>query len=100
METVKDWKRWVPADDVPTAEYRRLVALHMRNSGMKYRQIGEVIGVSSNRAMQLVKRAQRECSAGFRYRYREAALDAHEVQELLPLIDFLREIADGTTDTN
>ena len=74
-------------------------ALQMRNSGMKYRQIGEVLGVSGNRAMQLVKRAQRECSAGFRYRYRPR-LEQYEVKALLPLIDFLREIADGTTDTN
>ena len=90
----------VTVDPYLPSEVRRLLAFKMRREGMKFREIGQVFGVSANRAMQLVKRAQRECSAGFLYRHRDPILSESEAQALLPLIDFLREIADGTTDTN
>jgi len=100
METAKEWKRWVPTDYVPTGEYRRLLAYRLRMDGKTFKEVGEVLGVSRERARQLVTRAIRECSPGFRYRHKNPVLDTYEIQALLPLIDFLREIADGTTDTN
>jgi len=79
--------------DVPSS-HRRMVALSMRNQGKTFQEIGEVFGVSRERARQLVARAIRECSAGFRYRHKDAGLERHEVDALMPLLDFLKEVAD------
>ena len=93
-ETVKGWKTWTPTDDVPTASYRRTMAYQLRREGFTFKEIGQIFGVSSERARQLVARAIRECSAGHRYRHKNAGLERHEIKALMPLINFLKEVAD------
>lgn len=83
----KDFYKTLPSD------LRRMAALQLRSSGMTYQEVGEVFGVSRERARQLVARAIRECSAGFRYRHKDAGVREGEVKMLMPLVDFLREVA-------
>ena len=83
--------------DAPTASYRRMMALTMRNQGKTFKEVGEVFGVSSERARQLVTRATRECSAGYRYQHGNAGLKRHEIDALMPLLDFLRGVANENT---
>jgi hypothetical protein len=86
---------------------RKIMAVEMRALGMTYRKIGENLDVSPTRAQQLViagkrvfaRRLQAEARA-----YEERCNDGHfktyELQMLLPLLGFLKEIADGpTTDS-
>lgn len=84
------------ADDLKYAPgwLRRAEALRMRADGKKLREIGAVLGVSVERVRQLIARANREAKAGYRYRHHLAKLEAHEVEVLLPLLDFLRHLSD------
>lgn len=78
-----------------SAEVRRVAALRMRGQGMTYRQIGEALGgVSANRAMQIVQQAKRHSVAGYRYKHENAGLNKTEVELLMPLMDYLKRIAD------
>ena len=87
------WKTWTTTADIPTASYRRMMAYQLRMQGKTFKEIGEVFGVSQERARQLVARAIRECSAGFRYQHKNAGVREDEAKMLMPLIDFLKEIA-------
>ena len=74
---------------------RRMRALHMRERGMTYKGVGLVLGVSATRAQQLVRRALRECTAGYRYQHKELSLS--DAKQLLPLLGFLKGVADERT---
>ena len=80
------------------AAQRRMDALHLREEGKTFREIGEFFGVTRERARQMVARATRECSSGHRFRHRDAWLNFREAFELMPLLGFLKEIADGRSD--
>jgi hypothetical protein len=83
--------------DAPTALYRRMMAYQLRMQGKTFKEVGEAFGVSLERARQLVTQATRECSAGYWYRHENARLKRHEIDALMPLIDFLREVANENT---
>jgi hypothetical protein len=70
------------------------MAYQLRREGFTFKEVGQIFGVSSERARQLVAQATRECSAGFRYRHKNAGLERHEINTLMPLLDFLKEVAD------
>jgi hypothetical protein len=86
---------------------RKIMAVEMRNLGMTYRKIGESLDVSPSRAQQLVIAGKRVFARRLRAEARvyeeecnDGGFKAYELQLLLPLLGFLREIADGpTTDS-
>lgn len=86
---------------------RKIMAVEMRNLGMTYRKIGEYLDVSPTRAQLLViagkrvfaRRLQAEARV-YEEECNEGHFKAYELQMLLPLLGFLKEIADGpTTDS-
>ena len=81
------------ADTTLTSLERRMLALSMRYQGKTFREIGQYFGVTRERARQLVTRALRESSAGFRYRHKDPVLDLSEIKNLLPLLGYLKELA-------
>jgi|TARA_Y100000310_G_scaffold321447_1_gene379087 orotate phosphoribosyltransferase-like protein len=54
---------------------RKMMALDLRRRGLTYREIGEVFGVSTSRANQLVATATRKEKAWYRKKYSEIAED-------------------------
>lgn len=79
---------------------RKIMAVEMRNLGMTYKKIGESLDVSPSRAQQLVisgKRAfarrLRAEAQGFEKERNDGCFKAYELQILLPLLGFLKEIA-------
>ena len=86
---------------------RKMTALTMRDIGMTYREIGERFGVSRSRAQQLVEAGKRirewrlqSDAKLFAEECRNRDFKAYELQMLLPLLGFLKELADGpTTDS-
>lgn len=79
---------------------RKIMAAEMRNLGMTYKKIGESLGVSPSRATQLVVAGKRAFAQRLRTEarvYEEECNDgrfkAYELQLLLPLLGFLKEIA-------
>ena len=75
------------------AAQRRMDALHMREEGKTFREIGEFFGVTRERARQMVARATRDCTAGHRFRHSDVALSFQEAFELMPLLGFLKEVS-------
>lgn len=82
------------------AAQRRMDALHLREEGKTFREVGEFFGVTAGRAQQLVRRALRECTAGHRFRHSDVSLSFQEAFELMPLLGFLKEVSDGYCDVH
>jgi hypothetical protein len=79
---------------------RKIMALEMRNLGMTYKKIGESLGVSPSRAQQLVIAGKRVFARRLRteaHLFEKECNDGHfkayELQLLLPLLGFLKEVA-------
>lgn len=72
---------------------RRMMAYQLRMQGKTLKKVGEVFGVSPERARQMITRAIRECSAGPSYQYKNAGVRSDEVEMLMPLVDFLKELS-------
>ena len=79
---------------------RKIMAVEMRALGMTYRKIGESLDVSPSRAQQLVIAGKRVFARRLRAEAQRFEKDcddggfkAYELQLLLPLLGFLKEIA-------
>ena len=76
------------------ARARRMQVLHMRDSGMTFREVAQDMGISPSRAQQLYRHAERECTPGHR-RPSAATLSFQEMHELMPLLPWLVAVAEG-----